>query len=49
MLRLAGQLRAAIIAGLYTVFRDNFLELYTPTSEQVRENQRKKWKAARLQ
>jgi len=49
MLRLAGQLRAAIIAGLYPAFRDNFLELYTPASEQVRENQRKKWKAARLQ
>ena len=47
MLRLAGQLRAAIIAGTYTAFRDNFLALYTPTSERVRENQRQKWKAAR--
>lgn len=48
MLRLAGQLRAAIIAGTYPVFRDNFLAIYTPTSELVRENQRQKWKAARL-
>src|SRR5947209_917207 len=49
MLRLSGQLRAATIAGTYPTFRDNFLALYTPTSEQVRENQREKWKAARLQ
>ena len=49
MLRLAGQLRAAIIAGKYPTFRDNFLALYTPTSELVRENQRQKWKEARLQ
>src|SRR6266480_6213572 len=49
MLRLAGQLRAAIIGGMYPAFRENFLALYTPTSEQVRENQREKWKAARLQ
>ncbi|HXL36999.1 MAG TPA: tRNA guanosine(34) transglycosylase Tgt [Ktedonobacteraceae bacterium] len=49
MLCLAGQLRAAIIGGMYPAFRDNFLALYTPTSEQVRENQREKWKAARLQ
>ncbi len=46
MLRLAGQLRAAVIAGTYPAFRDNFLAQYTPTSEQVRENQREKWKAA---
>jgi queuine tRNA-ribosyltransferase len=49
MLRLAGQLRAAIIAGTYPTFRDNFLALYTPTSELVREDQRQKWKEARLQ
>ena len=48
MLRLAAQLRAAIIAGTYPDFRDNFLALYTPTSELVRENQRQKWKEARL-
>jgi queuine tRNA-ribosyltransferase len=48
MLRLASQLRAAIIGGTYAAFRDNFLAQYTPTSEQVRENQREKWKAARL-
>jgi queuine tRNA-ribosyltransferase len=48
MLRLASQLRAAIIGGTYPAFRDNFLAQYTPTSEQVRENQREKWKAARL-
>jgi queuine tRNA-ribosyltransferase len=42
MLRLASQMRAAIIAGTYPAFRDNFLAQYTPTSEQVRE----KWKAA---
>jgi queuine tRNA-ribosyltransferase len=49
MLRLAGQLRASIITGKYPTFRDNFLALYTPTSELVRENQRQKWKEARLQ
>ncbi len=48
-LRLAGQLRAAIFAGTYATFRDNFLAMYTPTSELVREKQRQKWKAARLQ
>jgi queuine tRNA-ribosyltransferase len=48
MLRLASQLRAAIMAGTYAAFRDNFLARYTPTSEQVRENQREKWKAARI-
>lgn len=47
MLRLAGQMRAAIIAGTYPAFRDNFLARYTPTSEEVRESQREKWKAAR--
>jgi queuine tRNA-ribosyltransferase len=47
MLRLAGQLRAAVIGGTYPAFRDNFLKQYTPASEQVRENQREKWKAAR--
>src|SRR3989454_177631 len=47
MLRLASQLRAAIIGGTYAAFRDNFLAQYTPVSEQVRENQREKWKAAR--
>jgi len=47
MLRLASQLRAAIIDGTYAAFRDNFLEQYTPASEQVREHQREKWKAAR--
>ncbi len=48
MLRLASQMRAAIFAGTYAAFRDNFLAQYTPTSEQVREKQREKWKAARL-
>jgi len=47
MLRLASQLRAAIIGGTYPAFRNNFLAQYMPTSEQVRENQREKWKAAR--
>jgi queuine tRNA-ribosyltransferase len=48
LLRLASQMRAAIIAGTYAAFRDNFLAQYTPTSEQVREKQREKWKAAHL-
>src|ERR1700682_2978581 len=48
MLRLAGQLRAAIIAGTYPAFRDEFLARYIPASEQVREDQREKWKAARM-
>jgi queuine tRNA-ribosyltransferase len=48
MLRLASELRAAIIAGNYCAFRDEFLARYTPASEQVREEQREKWRAARL-
>ena len=48
MLRLASELRAAIIAGNYSAFRDEFLERYVPASEKVREEQREKWKAARL-
>lgn len=47
MFRLASQLREAILAGTYSAFRDNFLARYTPASEQVREEQREKWKAAR--
>src|SRR5215471_9345813 len=47
MLRLSSQLRAAIIAGTYAAFRNYFLTQYIPTSEQVREKQREKWKAAR--
>ncbi len=47
MLRLAAQLRAAIQAGTYTQFRDEFLARYVPASEQIREQQREKWKAAR--
>jgi queuine tRNA-ribosyltransferase len=47
MLRLAAQLRAAILAGTYPAFRDEFLAQYVPASEQVREDQREKWKAAR--
>ena len=47
MLRLAGQMRDAIIAGTYPAFRDTFLARYKPASEEVREDQRKKWKAAR--
>ncbi|TMD45699.1 MAG: tRNA guanosine(34) transglycosylase Tgt, partial [Chloroflexi bacterium] len=48
MLRLAGELRATIVAGTYCAFRDNFLARYIPTSEKVREDQREKWRAARL-
>ena len=48
MLRLASELRAAIIAGNYSAFRDEFLARYIPASEKVREYQREKWKAARL-
>jgi queuine tRNA-ribosyltransferase len=47
MLRLAAELRAAICAGSYPAFRDAFLERYIPASEQTREIQRAKWKAAR--
>ena len=46
MLRLAAQLRTAIIAGRYRAFRDEFLARYIPAAEQVREAQREKWKAA---
>ena len=47
MLRLAAELRAAILAGTYPAFRDDFLATYMPASEQVREAQREKWKMAR--
>jgi queuine tRNA-ribosyltransferase len=47
MLRLAAELRAAILAGTYPAFRDEFLATYMPASEQVREAQREKWKMAR--
>ena len=47
-LDLAGELRAAIVAGTYCAFRDDFLARYVPTSEKVREDQREKWRAARL-
>jgi len=47
MLRLAGELRAAVLAGTYPAFRDEFLAAYTPASAQVREAQREKWKTAR--
>jgi queuine tRNA-ribosyltransferase len=48
MLHLAAQLRTAIIARTYPAFRDEFLAQYIPASEQVREDQREKWKAARM-
>ncbi len=44
MLRLASQLRAAIIAGSYPAFRTEFLARYVPASEDMREAQREKWK-----
>ncbi|HVB74444.1 MAG TPA: tRNA guanosine(34) transglycosylase Tgt [Ktedonobacteraceae bacterium] len=47
MLRLAAELRAAISAGDYTAYRDDFLARYTPASQQVRDEQREKWRAAR--
>lgn len=46
MLHLSKQLREAIIAGTYPAFRDDFLARYVPASEQVREQQREKWKQA---
>lgn len=47
MLRLAERLRETIIDGTYPAFRDEFLARYRPASEQVREDQRAKWKVAR--
>jgi queuine tRNA-ribosyltransferase len=46
MLRLASNVRAAILAGTFPAFRDDFLAHYVPTSEMVRADQRKKWQAA---
>ncbi len=46
LLRLARDLRAAIVAGSYTAFREEFLARYKPVSERLREEQREKWKAA---
>ncbi|MGH2510720.1 MAG: tRNA-guanine transglycosylase, partial [Ktedonobacteraceae bacterium] len=48
MLRLAAELRTAIIAGNYPAFRAEFLARYVPASEKVREAQREKWKTARV-
>jgi queuine tRNA-ribosyltransferase len=48
MLRLAAELRAAIISGTYPAYRDDFLARYVPASEKVRDAQREKWKAARV-
>ena len=48
MLRLAADLRASILAGSYPAFRDDFLARYRPASEQVRDEQREKWRAAKL-
>ena len=47
MLRLAAELRASILDGTYTQYRDEFLARYVPASEQVRDAQREKWKLAR--
>lgn len=49
MLRLAAELRASILAGVYPAFRDTFLARYTPASATVRADQRKKWLSARQQ
>jgi queuine tRNA-ribosyltransferase len=46
MLRLAGQLRDAIIEGKYEIFREEFLAEYVPALERIREEQRGKWKTA---
>lgn len=49
MLRLASQVRAAICTGTFPAFRDSFLADYVPASEEIREEQRNKWKNARNQ
>ncbi len=46
MLRLARDLRMSILEGRYAEFRTEFLARYVPASEQMREAQREKWKAA---
>ena len=46
MLRLASDMRAAILAGTFAAFRDDFLAQYVPASEEVRVDQRKKWQVA---
>jgi queuine tRNA-ribosyltransferase len=46
MLRLAGDIRAAILAGTFPAFRDDFLSSYIPASEEVRADQRRKWQVA---
>ncbi len=47
MVRLANQLRESIIGGSYAALRDDFMARYIPASEEVREEQREKWKVAR--
>ena len=46
MLRLASGMRAAILAGTFLAFRNDFLAQYVPAPEEVRVDQRRKWQAA---
>jgi queuine tRNA-ribosyltransferase len=47
MTRLMEQVRQSIKDGIFARFKADFLAGYTPASEQVREEQRKKWQEAR--
>jgi len=47
MLRLAADLRASLLSGVYPAFRDAFLARYVPASARVRTEQRTKWLSAR--
>jgi queuine tRNA-ribosyltransferase len=47
ILRLMGEMRAAILEGTFEEFRAGFLGDYRPTNEQVRQEQKEKWLKAR--
>ncbi|MBE9482742.1 MAG: tRNA guanosine(34) transglycosylase Tgt [Chloroflexi bacterium] len=41
------KMRSAIVNGTFSSFRDNFLDNYKPTDEQIRLNQKQKWLKSR--
>ena len=46
VLRLMEQLREAIAGGYATSFRDEFMARYVPTDEEVRREQKRRWRAS---
>ena len=46
VLRLMEQLREAIAGGYAASFRDEFMARYVPTDEEVRREQKRRWRAS---